>query len=167
MMTPEFDSSTIGRYSRNIRLPVDIFKPRSRIDILSISREVALRWMITTKSHWILFNIGSGNGLLPTAPSHYLNQCWPSSTRTTYVTRPQRVKLSVHNLPWHVPEYVRRQPGKEITAINTSYFEMFPMILGSAFVFYMLQYYYLTLMWHRLLELARKETNVCCIKYQV
>ena len=23
-----------------------------------------------------LCNIGSGNGLLPAAPSHYLNQCW-------------------------------------------------------------------------------------------
>ena len=31
-------------------------------------------------SNWQLITIGSGNGLWPfSAPSHYLNQCWPSS----------------------------------------------------------------------------------------
>ena len=40
-----------------------IFKLISRIDVLSISCEIAL-WN-TTRPHWRLLNIGSGNGLVP------------------------------------------------------------------------------------------------------
>ena len=39
-----------------------IFKLISRIDISCISFEIALRWM--PKTHWLLVNIGSGNGLV-------------------------------------------------------------------------------------------------------
>ena len=51
-----FNSLAPGRCECNIKLA--IFKLKSRIDFLSIFCEIALRRM-----HW--FNIGSGNGLLP------------------------------------------------------------------------------------------------------
>ena len=44
-----------------MRLKLVIFKLTSRIDILSIYFEIALRW----RPHWSLVNIGSGNGLIP------------------------------------------------------------------------------------------------------
>ena len=40
---------------------------------------------------WSLVNIGSGNGLVRQAPSHYLSQCWPRSLSPYDVTRPQWV----------------------------------------------------------------------------
>ena len=42
----------------------------------------------------ISFDIGSGNGLVPWAPSHYLSQYWPRSTSPYDVTTPQRLSIS-------------------------------------------------------------------------
>ena len=38
--------------------------------------------------HWWQVNSGSGNGLVPSGKSHYLNQCWPRSVSPCGVTRP-------------------------------------------------------------------------------
>ena len=48
-------------------------------------------------SDWLLVNIGSGKGLVPSATSHYLSQCWPRSLLPFAVTRPQWVKARVSN----------------------------------------------------------------------
>ena len=40
-----------------------------------------------------LDNIGSGNGLVPSASSHYLSQCWPRFMSPYGVTRPQWVDI--------------------------------------------------------------------------
>ena len=68
-----------GRFGCNLELV--IFKLTSRVDMLSISCEIALSWMpqdftddkstLAQVMAWCL-----------TAPSHYLGQCWPRSTST-------------------------------------------------------------------------------------
>ena len=64
-----------------------ISKLISRIDILSISCEIAPRWFVNLKS-WLV-SIGFGNVLMPMTPNHNLNQCWPNSVMPYGVTRPQ------------------------------------------------------------------------------
>ena len=53
------NSLTPGRCSCNLKLI--IFKLMSRIDVLSLSCEIVLRWM----PHWWFIKIGSDNGLVP------------------------------------------------------------------------------------------------------
>ena len=45
--------------------------------------------MNVTGPHWLVINIGSGNGLVPNTPSHYLRQCWPTSLSPYGIIKPQ------------------------------------------------------------------------------
>ena len=74
-----------GRYACNLKLAS--FKAMSRIDIWSISQEIALRCLPRDlnddKSTLVQVMAWCRQ-----ATSHYLNQCWPSSMMLYGVTRP-------------------------------------------------------------------------------
>ena len=76
-----------------MHLKIVIFKVMSRVDILSISCEIALRWMLqdfpNDKSTLVQVMAWCRQ-----ATSHYLSQCWPSSISPYGIARPQWVK------PW-------------------------------------------------------------------
>ena len=65
-----------------------LFKLKSKISILSVSSEIAPRWMpedLTDDKS----TTGSGYGLVLSDTSHYLSQCWPRSLPPYGVTRPK------------------------------------------------------------------------------
>ena len=69
-----------------------IFKLVSRINILSISCEIVLRWTpqdLTDDKSTLLQVMARCRQ----ATSHYLSQCWPRSLSPYGVTRPQWVKV--------------------------------------------------------------------------
>ena len=78
-----------GRCGCNLKLV--IFKHTSRVDILSISCEIALRWMPQdfTDDKSTLVQVMAW---CRQATSHYLGQCWPPSISPYGVARPQWVK---------------------------------------------------------------------------
>ena len=82
-----FNSLTSGRYSCNLKLVN--FKLISQIDTLCNFCDIAPR------PRWWFVNIGSGNGLVPSATSHYLSQCWLRFILPYCVTGPQRVKSAI------------------------------------------------------------------------
>ena len=86
-----------GRGGCNLKLV--IFKLTSRVDILSISREIALMWMpqdFTDDKSTLV----QAMAWCHQATSHYLGQCWPRSIYIAPygVARPQWVKESNWNV---------------------------------------------------------------------
>ena len=75
-----------GRCRCNLKLVIFT----SRVDILSISYEIALRWMPQnfTDDKSILVEVMAW---CHQATSHYLGQCWPRSISPNYVAKPQWV----------------------------------------------------------------------------
>ena len=74
-----------------------IFKPLLVSDIVSISSEIAIRWM---PHEW--HDLTDDNSTLVQvmawchqATSHYLSQCWPRSLLPYGITRPQWVNLLI------------------------------------------------------------------------
>ena len=61
----------------------------------SISCTNVLKWIPLDLTDHI--NIGSGNGLVPQATSHYLSQCWPRSLSPYGVIRPQYELIDLVN----------------------------------------------------------------------
>ena len=85
-MVPFLNLLVPGRCRCNLKLV--IFKLMSRVDILSISCEIALRWMpqdITDDKSTLVQVMG----WCLQATSHYLGQCWPISISPYGVARPQ------------------------------------------------------------------------------
>ena len=77
-----------GRWGCNIKLI--IFKLISRIDIMGVSGEFALRWMPQDLADdWS--TLVQVMAWCRQAPSHYRNQCWPRSMSPNGVTRAQGV----------------------------------------------------------------------------
>ena len=87
-----FYSLVPGRFGCNLKLI--IFKLTSRVDILSISCEIALSWMPQdfTDDKSTLVQVMDW---YRQATSYYLDQCWPRSISPYGFTRPQWVKTSV------------------------------------------------------------------------
>ena len=84
-----FNSLAPGRCGCYLKLV--IFKLVSRINILSISCEIVLRWtpQDVTDDKSTLVQVMAW---CHQATSHYLSQCWPRSVSPYGVTRPQWVK---------------------------------------------------------------------------
>ena len=76
-----------------------IFKFISRIIILSISCNIALRWMpeYLTDNKSTLVQVMAW---CRQVPSHCLNQCWPSSMMPYGITRPQWVNSCTCSTHW-------------------------------------------------------------------
>ena len=89
----KFNSLVRGRCRCNLKLI--IFKLMSRVDILSISCEIALRGMPRdfTDDKSTLVQVLAW---CRQATSHYLGQCWPRYILPYGVARPQWVKLYSH-----------------------------------------------------------------------
>ena len=91
-----------GRCGWNLNLV--IFKLTSRVDTLSISGEIALRWMPQdfTDDKSTLVQVMAW---CRQATSHYLGQCRPRSISPYGVTRPQWVNLyGSHHILWYMPD---------------------------------------------------------------
>ena len=76
--------------------------------ITLIDRIVA--WALTIKLQWgecngTSFIIGSGNGLVPSVRTHYLNECWPSSVLLYGPTRQQWVQNTVLTALYDVVQF--------------------------------------------------------------
>ena len=87
----QLNSLTPGRCGCNLKSVM--FKLISRIDILSISCEIAPRWMPQDLIWWLV-NIGSGNGLVPSGNKPLPE---PMLTKIFVVTRSQWVNEPT----WH------------------------------------------------------------------
>ena len=86
MTDPCLNSLAPGRCGYYLKLI--IFKLASRINVLSVSCEIVLRWMPEdlTNDKSTLVQVMAW---CRQATSHYLNQCWPGSISPYGVTRPQ------------------------------------------------------------------------------
>ena len=87
-------AQVLGSYSSNLRLV--IFNFISKVDILSISCEITLRWMPHDCTD-ILSTLVQVMAWCHLATSHHLNQWWPSFMTSYGVARPQCVKLIYNN----------------------------------------------------------------------
>ena len=92
---PEFNSFTPGWWGCNIKLSV--FKHISKIHILGITSEVALRWMTQNLTD-DLSTLVQVISWCRHVTSHYLNQWWSSSMTWYGVNGPQRVNNTLKTL---------------------------------------------------------------------
>ena len=102
----------LGSWGCKCNVNYVISKLISRIDI---SCEMALRWMNVTRRLQILVSVGSDNGLVQMATSHYLNRCWPSTMMPYCITRPQGVKLKEVWLCICISEMVHHRIRQAVT----------------------------------------------------
>ena len=96
----QINSLAPGRCGCNVKLV--IFKLTSRVHILSIWCEIALRWMPLdfTDDKSTLVQVMAW---CRQATSHYMNQCLPRSVSPYGVTRPKWVNGSYPILRWTIP----------------------------------------------------------------